>query len=175
MKYPHNLGHCGLLLGQLYKSNSNCNPNRYINQSLELTTSKESLWSKVSFAHGMVSLWIQGQDLEPYLCAGCSHTITMTFSKGGATDFARVFFRLTEGTGTLITGFPLHTWITSSGRLVTEVEEPQQRTGPMHSPEQDKKNKWRYSHTVLEFSNICAIMKWAIPINSDTPPRKSHN
>ena len=72
----------------------------------------------------------------------------MTFSKGGATDFARAFFRVTEGSHifyffVILQGFPpshvfnIHA---CTGRLVTEPEQQRhQSSGP--SPDQDKKNK----------------------------------
>ena len=35
---------------------------------------------------------------EPVVGIGMNAKFTLTFSKGGATEFARTFFRLTEGT-----------------------------------------------------------------------------
>lgn len=62
-----------------------------------------------------------------YTDRGANTTFTMTFSRGGATEFARTFFSLTEG------------------RLVSDDSSAavQHTTGPGHQPtqEEDKKNK----------------------------------
>jgi hypothetical protein len=74
---------------------------------------------------------------------GSKGTLTITFNKGGATDFARAFFQITEGTNTTLTNTDYIAWhpgklVSTESAAIPEPLEPHHRPHyPQHS---DKKN-----------------------------------